>query len=735
MVTASDCDELNYNTVAVGVDKDKNSQQAVKWTIDHFLKGKIIQVYLIHVKVQLSQSRDESVAIGGRAPSESELHQLFLSYRGFFARKGFSSDIYRRFKQPDVPTSLIKSAPDFCAVYVISKGKVQSSRPANRPTAASPSSSAAATPKSSASTSNTSSCWTTNMRSSLRSNGSNSTSSSRIHSRIGTPDTGTPISAVDWDDATGIGRPSFGTDTSQSSLPPQYSIGSSGPYDCSRNSNRESWMSEDSERTSYPGSNEGLGEHPRIMRSPDVQLGWGQNLYHERPLLPDGPSYSSYSNYSCQSNDRMSSENNVHNSAGSTNSDNFAARSVTDELEVEISKLRIEIKNVMGIYQSISEQAAAAKKKSEELRVQRPDEDNLDDLRRARDAALIVADLERLKCKAAMDAAQLSEKLVEMETKKRKFAEETAKREQAEKQRVMEANTANSVHYRIYGFEELKAATNNFSDSLKIGEGGYGPVYKTVLQNTAVAIKILRHDVSQGLKQFQKEIEVLGRIRHPHMVLLLGACPDHGCLVYEYMENGSLEDRLFCKNNTPPIPWKARFRIASEIATALLFLHQAKPEPMVHRDLKPANILLDGNYSSKISDVGLARLVPASAPNEMTQYHMTAAAGTFCYIDPEYQQSGLLGTKSDVYSLGVLLLQLITARPPMALAYRVEEAIETDNFTKVLDPMIHDWPVQQALALAQLALKCCELRKKDRPDLASVLLPGLNRLRDFATNS
>jgi len=219
------------------------------------------------------------------------------------------------------------------------------------------------------------------------------------------------------------------------------------------------------------------------------------------------------------------------------------------------------------------------------------------------------------------------------------------------------------------------------------------------------------------------------------MVLLLGACPDHGCLVYEHMDNGSLEDRLFCKNNTPPIPWKARFRIASEIATALLFLHQAKPEPMVHRDLKPANILLDRNYSSKISDVGLARLVPASAPNEKTQYQMTAAAGTFCYIDPEYQQTGLLGTKSDVYSLGVLLLQLITARPPMALAYHVEEAIETNNFTEVLDPMIHDWPVEHALSLAQLALKCCELRKRDRPDLASVLLPKLNQLRDFAMNS
>ncbi|KAK0596582.1 hypothetical protein LWI29_017022 [Acer saccharum] len=93
------------------------------------------------------------------------------------------------------------------------------------------------------------------------------------------------------------------------------------------------------------------------------------------------------------------------------------------------------------------------------------------------------------------------------------------------------------------------------------------------------------------------------------MVLLLGACPEYGCLVYEYMENGSLEDRLFRKDDTPTIPWRTRFKIAAEIATALLFLHQNKPEPLVHRDLKPANILIDHNYVSKIGDVGLARLV------------------------------------------------------------------------------------------------------------------------------
>lgn len=220
-------------------------------------------------------------------------------------------------------------------------------------------------------------------------------------------------------------------------------------------------------------------------------------------------------------------------------------------------------------------------------------------------------------------------------------------------------------------------------------------------------------------------------MRHPHMVLLLGACPEYGCLVYEYMNYGSLEDRLLRKNGTPPIPWRIRFKIAAEISIALTFLHQAKPEPLVHRDLKPANILLDRNYVSKISDVGLARLVPPSVANSVTQYHMTSAAGTFCYIDPEYQQTGMLTTKSDVYSLGIMLLQIITAKPAMGLSHYVQRSIETGTFPEMLDPAVHDWPIEEALSFAQMALKCCELRKRDRPDLSTVVLPELCRLRDF----
>ncbi|RWW42115.1 hypothetical protein BHE74_00052386 [Ensete ventricosum] len=195
------------------------------------------------------------------------------------------------------------------------------------------------------------------------------------------------------------------------------------------------------------------------------------------------------------------------------------------------------------------------------------------------------------------------------------------------------------------------------------------------------------------------------------------------------MANGSLEDRLYRRGNTPAIPWQHRFRIAAEIGTGLLFLHQTKPEPLVHRDLKPANILLDQYYVSKISDVGLARLVPPSVADSVTQYHMTSAAGTFCYIDPEYQQTGMLGIKSDIYSFGVLLLQLLTGKPPMGLTHHVERSIEKGTFADMLDPAVQDWPVEEALGLLKLALKCAELRRKDRPDLGTIVLPELNRLR------
>lgn len=199
------------------------------------------------------------------------------------------------------------------------------------------------------------------------------------------------------------------------------------------------------------------------------------------------------------------------------------------------------------------------------------------------------------------------------------------------------------------------------------------------------------------------------------------------------MENRSLEDKLNCRNGIPPLSWRTRIRIAAEIAAALNFLHQMRQEPLVHRDLKPANILLDKNFVSKISDVGLSRLIPPNLVYSGTQYHMSAPAGTFCHIDPEHQQTGILGTKSDKYLLGVMLLQIMTAKPAMGLTHYFGNAIEERHFGEILDHKVKDWPVKEVLSLAKLALNCCELRRKDRPDLDSMILPELEWLKELGS--
>ncbi|KAL6134828.1 hypothetical protein ACLB2K_067056 [Fragaria x ananassa] len=403
-----------------------------------------------------------------------------------------------------------------------------------------------------------------------------------------------------------------------------------------------------------------------------------------------------------------------------------------DEVEAEMRRLKLELKQTMDMYSTACREALTAKHKEMELHnLKAVEEHKLEEARLAQEAAVAVAEKERARCKAAMEAADAAKRIAELESQKREHTEMRALREAEEMRKVLDNLAQTDTKYRRYGIEEIEAATEHFTPSRKIGEGGYGPVYKCYLDHTSVAVKVLRPDAAQGRSQFQQEIDILSCIRHPNMVLLLGACPEYGVLVYEYMANGSLEDRLTRKGNTPPLSWQIRFRIAAEIATGLLFLHQTKPEPLVHRDLKPGNILLDHNYVSKISDVGLARLVPAIAEN-VTQYLMTSTAGTFCYIDPEYQQTGMLGVKSDVYSLGIMLLQLITSKPPMGLTHLVERAIEKDKFAEVLDPAVPDWPVEEALKLAKLALQCAELRRKDRPDMCSVVLPELTKLRELA---
>ncbi|KAL8495234.1 hypothetical protein ACS0TY_019405 [Phlomoides rotata] len=276
--------------------------------------------------------------------------------------------------------------------------------------------------------------------------------------------------------------------------------------------------------------------------------------------------------------------------------------------------------------------------------------------------------------------------------------------EDLRKTQVEQASSSSvSQFYSEFSFLDIEEATMNFSQSLKIGEGGYGSIYKGNLQHTQVAIKMLNPNSSQGSLEYQQEVNMLSRLRHQNIVTLIGACPEIWALIYEYLPNGSLEDRLNCKNNTPPLSWKTRIRIAAELCSALIFLHSCYPQGIVHGDLKPDNILLDANFVSKLSDFRICR--------ELAQDEV--------YMDPEFLLTGELTSKSDVYSFGIILLRLLTGRPALGITKEVQHALDNGNLKDLLDPTAGDWPYVQAKQLAHLALNCSDMNCNGRPDLAS----------------
>lgn len=205
--------------------------------------------------------------------------------------------------------------------------------------------------------------------------------------------------------------------------------------------------------------------------------------------------------------------------------------------------------------------------------------------------------------------------------------------------------------------------------------------------------------------------------------------------MYEYMENGSLEDQLINNKGQQSLHWFLRIQIIFEVACGLAFLHATKPEPIVHRDLKPGNILLDKNYVSKIGDVGLAKLISDIVPEGLTEYRDTAVAGTLYYMDPEYQLTGTIRPKSDVYALGIIILQLLTGKRPHGLILSAEEAIKKDSISDVLDSSQIDWPIAEAEILAKLAVRCTALKCRDRPSLESEVLPEIESILSRITAS
>ncbi|KAL5174424.1 U-box domain-containing protein 35 [Glycine soja] len=714
--------------VAVAIENNKTSQYAAKWAVDNLLP-KDQALLLVHVRQKASSiptptgnlvslDGNDDVTRAYMQQMDNESKELFASFRVFCNRKSIQckeilledmdiskgliegiskysvellvlgaasrSGLVRRFRISDIPSAVSKGAPPFCTVYIIAKGKISSVKTATAPLTAKPS---------------------------TRNNTMQPLQSFQTPERMDTQITRNPIPprsstekpsyivrqlpSNEDEIISPFTRPGRGNCRYESTIPDSdISFVSSGRPSVDR---------------LFPSMYDDMdsGMNTRLSTGSDFDVrSFGSSFSGAKSI--------DHGDYSFSSQD----------SGTSMSSSMFSA---SEEVEAEVRRLKLELKQTMEMYSSVCKEATTAKQKALELQRWKVEEQRkLEDTRLAEGTALAMAEREKVKCMAAMKSAETSRKIAELEAQKRISVESEHKKKN------VDILSHSPVRYRKYTIEEIEEATKFFSNSLKIGEGGYGPVYRSELDHTPVAIKVLKPDAAQGRSQFQQEVEVLSCIRHPNMVLLLGACPEFGCLVYEYMANGSLDDCLFRRGNKPALPWQLRFRIAAEIATGLLFLHQTKPEPLVHRDLKPGNILLDRNYVSKISDVGLARLVPPKVADSVTQYRMTSTAGTFCYIDPEYQQTGMLGIKSDVYSLGIMLLQMITAKPPMGLTHHVGRSIENGTFADMLDPAVEDWPVEHALHFAKLSLACAEMRRKDRPDLGKVVLPELNKLRDFA---
>ncbi|GAB2282189.1 hypothetical protein Dimus_016740 [Dionaea muscipula] len=243
--------------------------------------------------------------------------------------------------------------------------------------------------------------------------------------------------------------------------------------------------------------------------------------------------------------------------------------------------------------------------------------------------------------------------------------------EPAKAETVDWAPVGGSIHYprstRFLSYEELKEATNNFQPASILGEGGFGRVFKGVLSDgTAVAIKRLSSDGQQGDKEFLVEVEMLSRLHHRNLVKLVGyyCNPDssQNLLCYELVPNGSLEAWLHgTQGINCPLDWSTRMKIALDAARGLAYLHEDSQPSVIHRDFKASNILLENNFHAKVADFGLAK----QAPEGKAKYLSTRVMGTFGYVAPEYAMTGHLLVKSDVYSYGVVLLELLTGRKPV----------------------------------------------------------------------
>ncbi|KAK6929480.1 Protein kinase domain [Dillenia turbinata] len=305
-------------------------------------------------------------------------------------------------------------------------------------------------------------------------------------------------------------------------------------------------------------------------------------------------------------------------------------------------------------------------------------------------------------------------------------------------------------------FKELAAATNNFSLENKIGAGSFGIVYKgKLLDGREVAIK--RGETQLKTRKFQEkesafdsELAFLSRLHHKHLVRLVGFCQemDERLLVYEYMKNGALYDHLHDKNNVEKCSsfinsWKMRIKISLDAARGIEYLHSYAVPPIIHRDIKSSNILLDANWTARVSDFGLSLMGPESDQD----FRPTKAAGTVGYIDPEYYGLNVLTAKSDVYGLGVVMLELLTGKraifkngdggSPISVVDYAVPAIMEGELNRILDARVGLPEMGEADAvelMAYTALHCVNLEGRERPSMTDIV-SSLERALSLCDNS